>query len=90
MCMNMCLHVSTCVYMCPHVIICVLILVWYQHSFLLLAIHVLCWSFVHVWLYKIVGTQYGFSPLCVANLLFVLGLFADTAFAFGVMCLLIL
>ena len=34
--------------------------------------------------YRIVGTQYGFSPLCVANLLFVLGLFADTAFAFGV------
>ena len=30
------------------------------------------------------SAQYGFSPLCVANLLFVLGLFADTAFAFGV------
>ena len=34
--------------------------------------------------YRIVGAQYGFSPLCVANLIFVLSLFADTAFAFGV------
>ena len=36
------------------------------------------------------SAQYGFSPLCVTNLLFVLGPFADTAFAFGIMCLLIL
>ena len=35
-------------------------------------------------MYRIVGTQYGFLPLCVANLLYVLCLFADTAFAFGV------
>ena len=34
--------------------------------------------------YGIVGAQCGFSPLCVANLIFVLSLFADTAFGFDV------
>ena len=33
--------------------------------------------------YRIVGSQYGFSPLCVAYLSFVC-LFADTVFAFGI------
>ena len=40
-------------------------------------------------MYKIVGTQYGFSPLCVANLPFVTALLLILYSAFCVMCLLI-
>ena len=66
-----------CVYMCPHVFTCgrVCSYMWYYllsigNFVTFTAIHVLCWS---LYMYRIVGTQYGFSPLCVANF-FVLGL----------------
>ena len=73
-CVHMCLHVSACVYMCPYIGLVSAFIPFVSYTCTLL-------EFVHVW---IVSTQYGFSPLCVANLIFVLSLFADTAFAFDI------
>ena len=62
-----CVYVCTCVHMCLHVVACVLICVIcviYQLSIGdFVTVHVLCWSCTCI----VVGTQCGFSPLCVAN-----------------------
>ena len=65
----MCLHVSTCVYMCLNISLVLAIM------FTFTPIHVLLEFRTCIEL----STQYGFSPLCVANLPFVCP-FADTVF----------
>ena len=80
-CVYMCPHVFTCVcmcyYMCPYISLVSAFIPFVSYTCAFVGVS-------YMYRYRIVGAQYGFSPLCVANLSFVLGLFADTAFAFGV------
>ena len=74
MCMVMCIHVSTCVYMWPHVSLYVVYISYIAILYLDFVSYTCAFVGVsYMYRYRIVGTQCGFSPLCVANL-FVLGL----------------
>ena len=65
-CVHMCLHVPACVYMCPYISLVSAFIPFVSYTCVFVGV-------LYMYRYRIVGTQYGFSPLCVVNL-FVLGL----------------
>ena len=82
-CVHMCLHVSACVYMCLNISsVSAIYVYFYPYT---------CTLFGVSYMYGNVGTQYGFSPLCVTNLPFVLALLLILYILYyGVICLLLL